>query len=105
MPLRTFQCSICGTEINTLKKEAPLHCNTATELVITAPSVTALETVDPAKNTKRMKNQQKILKERARNHSRDNDLHDMIQVSKGEKLTAANFLNKSGKKRTKFDDI
>lgn len=105
MPLKKYKCSICGEVTQTLKRKVPSHCEQEMELLIEAPATASLETVDKFTNKKRLKNQQKILKERARNYSRDQELDDLIQTSKSHELTASQFLNKSGKKRNKFDDI
>lgn len=107
MPLRTFKCPVCGEIIKTLKKEIPMHCDTAAEQVLAAPSTRFNEYRDPENKEKgksQLKDLQKILKERARNHSRDNDLHDLVQTNNDDVSKMNKWIKEDGTVRKKIDD-
>ncbi len=56
----------------------------------------------------KLKDNKAVLTERARNHSRDHDLDDNIQLNKANGLDAQvknSFLNEKGERRKKVDDI
>lgn len=112
MPLRVFKCPRCGILRETLKKEVQ-QCHhveddetffVKMEEQLTSPSTKLLETIDPYTGKTRLKDQMKILKERARNHSRDIELHDLVQMNRDNKLTGTQFLRKDGTTRKKVDD-
>jgi hypothetical protein len=105
MALLKYQCKKCKAEKETLKKEIPEHCGEPMKKVISAPGTKLMETVNPATGRKRLKDQQKILLERARNHSRDVEGHELVQMNKANDVVKINQLNAQGKKRTKLDDI
>lgn len=115
MPLRHFQCAVCGREKRTLKSETP-SCNHGSkdtegstyifmDEVLQAPEAKMLETVDKETGKTRLKDQQKILKERARIHARDYEADDLIQKNKDNGIEKIGFLREDGKKRTKLDDL
>lgn len=113
MPLRRYKCPLCGYERETLKKSIP-KCNhnrdeegelTEMEEVLSAPQAKMLETVDPETGKTRLKDQMKILKERSRNHARDREADELIQLNRANGIERSGFIRKDGKKRTKLDDI
>lgn len=78
------------------------------EEVIVAPNQKFMVTANKATGTSKIKDSKKILTERARNHSRDVELDDNIQVNNANGLEAkvkANLLNEKGERRRKIDDI
>lgn len=103
MAIRMFKCNICGIEFKT-KKEKPTHCDNYAELIITTPVVKMLECVD--KDTKKtvLLNQEKILRERARRHSRDNELDELIQTNNDEVCKQSQWVKSDGTKRKALDD-
>lgn len=116
MPLKRYQCPICGYVRETLRNRVP-KCNhnqeeegepipvAEMEYLMEAPEPKMLETVDPATNKKRQKGLTKVLKERARNHARDHDNDEIIQRNRDNQLTGTQLLNKDGVRRRKVDDI
>lgn len=116
MPLRYFECPICGYIRETLRNKTP-KCNhnqeeegeplplVDMEELMVPPQTKMMEKVDPYTGKSRMKDQQKILKERARNFSREHELDELIQINKNNDLAGTQFLNKEGKRRKKVDDI
>lgn len=78
------------------------------EEVIAAPNQKFMVTANKATGTSKLKDNKKALTSRARNHSRDVDLDDNIQINRENGLdeqVAQNFLNEKGEKRRKIDDI
>jgi hypothetical protein len=76
--------------------------------VLVAPNQKFMESTDSFHGKSRLKNSNKILRERARNYSRDHDIDENIQINKANGLdenVAKNLLNKNGRRRTKMDDI
>jgi len=79
------------------------------EEVIKAPSSKTMECSDETTGKSKIKGVDKTLKERARNHSRDTGIDDLIQINRNagsdESAINQNFLNEKGEKRRKVDDI
>lgn len=118
MPLRIFKCPKCGNIYKTLKTpETPPTCEhdeandfkgefVEMEEVIKAPNSKFMVTANKATGTSKLKDGDKILLERARNHNRDVLLDDNIAINRDNKLgTAQNLLNEKGERRRKIDDI
>ena len=97
MPFRWFKCPLCGIEYRT-KKESPQHCEKPSELMLTAPGVSVRE-------KGQLVNQESILRERARNHSRDHSMDDLIQKNGKQVVHQSGWLNENGQKRKKIDDV
>ena len=104
MPLRLFECPECGIQFKT-KQSHPMHCDAVAEPVMSAPDVKFMEKMDAEKGRSQMIGQQQILKERSRKHSRDVEMHDLIQNNETELSFQNGWLNKDGKKRTGIDDL
>lgn len=104
MPLRWWRCPRCKEEYRT-KRETPLHCDTPSESLITAPQTKFMEKTDPEKGKSALVGQQKILKERARSYSRDHELDDLIQKNPKNDAVINNWVNKDGIQRKKVDDL
>jgi len=105
MPLRRYKCDKCGKERETLKKGVPECCELKMEEVLEAPKTKLMVKANKATGRSKMKDMDKVLKERARNHARDVEGHDIIQKSGINQITAANQLNDKGEKRKKADDL
>lgn len=75
------------------------------EEILTAPESKMMEKSDAFRGKSRMKDQMKILKERSRNHARDHDADELINLNNKNSLGRSGFLNKDGKKRKKIDDL
>lgn len=104
MPLRIYKNKKTGEEIRTLKTKDPEEWDE----VLVPPSQKFMVTANAATGTSKLKDQDKILKERSRNHARNVDIDDTIQINKANGLdasVAANLLNEKGQRRTKLDDI
>ena len=103
MALKYYTNSETGEEKRSLK---PLEAPWIEKLV--APQAKFLEKINEDRGISRQKGLTAILKERARNHSRDVDLDKTIHISRingMDSFAKKNFLNKNGTKRRKIDDI
>ena len=116
MPLRVFECPLCGQTRETLRNRTP-KCNhnrdeegelTDMVEVLLAPNQKFMVTANAATGTSKIKDSDKILKARARNHSRDVLGDETIQTNTDNGLkesVARNLLNEKGQRRRKIDDI
>ena len=115
--LRYYKCDLCGHIRETLRNKIP-KCNhnqceegipiplKEMKEVIKSPSGKFMIPANKATGRSKLKDMDKTLKERARNHSRDTLLDDNIQLNKDNKFgVSQNFLNEKGEKRRKIDDI
>ncbi len=78
------------------------------EEVITAPNQKFMVSANAATGQSKLKDATKVLTERARNHSRDHDGDNNIQLNLANGLkdqVRNNLLNSKGEKRRKIDDI
>lgn len=104
MALKTYKNKETGEEIRSLKKLDP----DMWEPVIEAPNQKFMITADAFEGKSKIKDSDKMLKARARNHSRDVLGDETIQTNldAGSKESVArNLLNSKGEKRRKIDDI
>lgn len=116
MPLRIYKCELCGIIRETLRPKVPM-CNHNQEEennpiemveVLSAPNQKFMVMADPEHAKSQLKDQQKILKARARNHSRDALIDENIQINKINGLdeqVARSLLNTKGERRKKIDDL
>ncbi len=119
MALRIYKCPSCGAHRETLKKKS-LNCNhgqesigtpipeSIMEEVLSAPNQKFMITANKATGTSKLKDSEKVLKARARSHSRDVLGDDNIQINKLNGLDAQvnmNLLNSKLERRRKIDDI
>lgn len=107
MPFRRYKCPECDTEIET--KQRHPHCPhhdyvVEMKLMLTTPNVKLQET-DPYTGKSRLQNQDKILKERARNHARDNELDDLIAMNDSKSAKDNQWIVEGGRKRKAVDDL
>lgn len=122
MPLRLYRCPECGHEQRRMdKKEEPKlspYCHKCyveedkevrTKKVLGAPQAKFMEKTDSFRNKSNMKDQQKILLERSRVHTRDQAADDLIQSNEADIAKKNQWLveNSDGslRKRKKIDDI
>lgn len=104
MPLKWFKCLECGHEFRT-KQTNPIHCfESDCEEILTVPMVKYMEKQDQEKGKSAMINQEKILRERARKHSRDNSMHDLTQTNEKYLAEQNGWVKKDGTVRKAIDD-
>ena len=103
MPLRLFECTECGMQFKT-KKPKPLHCEVEAMPLMTVPGTKFMEKQDQDKNRSAMVGQENILRERARKHSRDVEMDDLIQKNERELAHQNGWINEKGTRRTAIDD-
>lgn len=102
MALKYFKNKDTG-EIKRTLKGSP---GSEWEEVLVAPNQKFMVTANAATGKSKLKDMDKVLKERARNHSRDHDLDETIQLNRDNKFQVSqNLLNSKGQKRRKIDDI
>ena len=78
------------------------------EELLVAPNQKFMVAANPEKGSSKLKDSQKILTERARNHSREVELDDNVQVNRANGLSAKvdlNLLNEKRERRRKVDDL
>lgn len=104
MALKYFRNIISGEVIRSLK---PMDLELFEEVLV-APNQKFMISANSEKGTSKIKDQDKMLKARSRNFSRDHEIDDNIQINKLNKLdaqVATNLLNRDGRKRRKIDDL
>jgi hypothetical protein len=104
MPLKYFKNKLTGEEKQSLKEQDP----TQWEEILQAPNQKFMIASNPERGVSKIKDQEKMLKERARNYSRNVDIDDNIQINRLNGLDAQvskNLLNSKGQRRRKIDDI
>lgn len=104
MALKVYKNKITGEERRSLK-ELPKE---EWDVVLIAPNQKFMIASNPAEGKSKLKDSEKVLKARARNHSRDVLGDETIQInldagSKGS--VAKNLLNNKGERRRKIDDV
>ena len=104
MAFKIHKCPICGLEFKTKKSEVFCSCGELCEIQLSAPQTKFMEKVDPNSDKSALVNQQKILKERARAHSRDNELDVLIQSNPADDAVKNSWVGKDGSKRKKMED-
>jgi hypothetical protein len=119
MALRYYKCPVCGHEKESLRNRKQM-CNhnqeeegtpaPLTEMieVISAPNQKFMITANEATGTSKLKDSDKVLKARSRNHSRDILGDETIQTNLNNGLkesVSKNLLNDKGQRRRKIDDI
>lgn len=103
MGLKYYKNKTSGEEKRSLK---PL--SSEWEEIIVAPNQKFMVTANAAEGTSKLKDSQKVLTERARNHSRDILGDETIQTNLNagsNESVARNLLNNKGERRRKIDDI
>lgn len=104
MALKYYKNKTTGEEKRSLK---PLPKDQWEEILV-APNQKFMVTADASEGTSKLKDSQKMLTERARNHSRDVLGDETIQTNldAGSKESVSkNLLNGQGQRRRKIDDI
>lgn len=103
MALKYFKHKETGEVKRTLKK-----LGEEWEEIISAPNQKFMIATEPGSGKSKIKDSKAMLTARARNHSRDVELDDNIQVNlaNGLKEQVTNsFLNSKGERRRKIDDL
>ncbi len=104
MGLKYYKNKVTGEEKRSLK---PLSKDEWDEIIV-APNQKFMVTANSAEGTSKLKDNEKVLKARARNHSRDVLGDETIQTNLDAGSTesvARNLLNSQGQRRRKIDDI
>ena len=101
MPIRLYKCSTCGFEKKALR---PQECHGPMEILLVAPSTKFLEPRDKDRGKSIIKDQDKILKERAKDHVRANDYHDLTQTNNNAMAERIGWINEKGRVKTKLED-
>jgi predicted RNA-binding Zn-ribbon protein involved in translation (DUF1610 family) len=118
LSLRKYECPTCGFVKKTFKKDpicehigknANVYCNpTKMEIVLEAPQAKFMEPSCPeskARGKSKVKGLAKVLKERARSHSRETMLDDLIQKAPDQAAAqGAGWVNSRGRRRTLIED-
>jgi DNA-directed RNA polymerase subunit RPC12/RpoP len=105
MALRVYKCSSCGDEVRTLKS-APEHCGKKMETTLTAPQVKFVEPRDPERKGRSvLKDQNRMLKERAKTHVRENELNDFVQEHGVQAAKQFGWVTEKGTVRKKIDEL
>lgn len=103
MALRNYRHRETGEVKSSLKR-----LGSEWEEIIEAPNQKFMVSANKATGTSKLKDSEKVLRTRARNHSRDVDLDNNVQLNRLNGLDAAvnvNLLNSKGERRRKIDDI
>lgn len=104
MALNSYKNRVTGEIIRSLKKLS----DDEWEALIEAPNQKFMISADSFLGKSKIKDSEKVLKARARNHSRDVLGDDTIQVNldMGSKSSVSkNLLNEKGERRKKIDDL
>ena len=72
--------------------------------LVNSPTTKFMEPIDKEAGKSQMKDQKKILLERARNHSRDVEMHDLIQMNPQEVAKQNKWIKEDGTKRKSIDE-
>ena len=75
------------------------------EVQITAPGTKFMEKTDKERGKSQMVGQERILRERARKHSRDVEMGDLIETNPKEVAYASGWLTEAGTRRKAIDDL
>lgn len=113
MALKTYECPFCGRTKKSFKVPECDHDSydlppSEMKVVLTAPQAKFMEPRDgegKARGKSFVKGYDQIVKARARAHSRDTLMDDMIQKSDSKEMAkGAGWLTRDGKKRSRLDD-
>ncbi len=104
MALRYFENKITKE----IKKTLKASLGEEWEELLVAPETKFMITADAVNGKSKLKDQDKMLRARARNYSRDVELDDTIQLNTANGLVDSvnrNLLNSKQERRRKIDDI
>jgi predicted nucleic acid-binding Zn ribbon protein len=109
MPLFNYKCIECGATKRVLRDNKPepngLLCDCGEIMTLQLPNImnpTVFETVDKRRGIKHRKDQDKRIRQRAKDYFIENELGDLISKIGVEKATKLGYIRK-GKKITKED--
>jgi hypothetical protein len=104
MGLKTYKNKITGEEKRSLKKLPEDQW----EVLIEAPNQKFMIAADASRGTSKIKDAEKVLRARSRNHSRDvlgdETIQTNINMGAGDSVSR-NLLNEKGERRRKIDDV
>lgn len=104
MRFKWFKCLKCEKEYRT-RNPNPTCCEVGSKALIKAPETTFKEYQDEHRGKKRLVNQEQILRERARKHVRQHELHDLVQMNPPEEAIKNNWIKADGTTRKAIDDL
>lgn len=104
MPIHILKCSVCDEKVRSLSKDRD-HCGKHMVPVIASPEAIFKEPRDKEHGKSVLKDMNKIVYKRFKDHARDNELHDLIQQNPGEASKVRGWLNEHGTIRKKIDDL
>lgn len=104
MALRYWKCNKCGEVISTFSKD-PVHCEEVMRLQLSAPNAKFMEPRHKGKGKSVLKDQNKILKARSREHIRDFELDELIANNSLDMAKKNKWITDKGRKRNRIDDI
>ena len=107
MPLYIYKCDKCNVTKKLLQVAPVLNtrCDCSGCMMLQLPTImdpTVFETVDKRRNIKHRKDQDKRIKERAKNYFIENELGDLIAKIGLDKATKLGYIKKG--KKIKLDD-
>lgn len=104
MALKNWKCQVCNETFGSFDA-APEHCEKPAKVCFHAPQAKFMEPRPGKPGKSILKNQNKILKARTREHSRNFELDELI-ANNSEVLAKQNqWITDKGRKRTRIDDI
>lgn len=104
MPLRRWKCYKCSNILTSLQLKAPICCEESTELLLSAPGLKMMEPRDHFKGKSVIKDQYKLLKERAKDHTRKTEYEGWVAEEKDFKISQSKgWLNEKGRIKTKIE--
>jgi hypothetical protein len=75
------------------------------EVSLVAPKAKMMEPTHKSKGKSVLKDQEKILRARSRNNTRDRDIEDLIPSTDINKVKQSKWLGNDGRVRKKIDDL
>lgn len=103
MPIRTFKCTTCEQSIRTLMQDIPHHCGQPMKKLLVAPSTKMMEPRDKFMGKSAMKDQDKILMERAKEDSRKNDYAEFALESGPQVAEVQGWIGSDGRTKKKIE--
>ena len=113
MALNQFECPLCGYVRESFRKDPKCNHNqdeegipiplTPMRKLIAAPQAKFLEPTNKEHGKSQLKDQKKILMERAKEHARLNDYHDLAQANSPEMAKAQGWVREDGTVKKKLD--
>jgi len=103
MSLKLWKCKVCKEAVESFEK-VPQHCGEPMQTCFKVPNAKFMEPRAPGQKSV-LKNQNKILKARSREHARDFELDELIASNSQDLAKKNQWITDQGRKRKKIDDI